>query len=60
MNYEQVKTLSSAIIPILKNLLFHIVLTDVECEIAYGITLMEAFESMKANSNNIVIVIEKS
>lgn len=36
------------------------VLTDVECEFSYRVSLMEALESMEADGNYVVAIIEES
>lgn len=36
------------------------VLTDVECEFSYRVSLMEALESMEANGDYVIAVIEES
>lgn len=36
------------------------VLTDVECEFSYRVSLMEALESMEADGNYVVTIIEES
>jgi len=39
---------------------FRAVLTDVECEFSYRVSLMEALEPVKADSDYVVAVIEES
>lgn len=36
------------------------VLTDVECEFSYRVSLMEALQSVEADSNYVVAIIEES
>lgn len=39
---------------------FHAVLTDVECEFLYSVSLMEALKSMEADSDYVVAIIKES
>lgn len=39
---------------------FHAVLTDVECEFSYNISLMEALKSIEMDGDYVIAIIKKS